>query len=81
MYNYVIPLWRKIHVNGASFDPKCEEYRSILRILGEDSLDEYLKKECERDYLQNQGTYEEWMQEFHKNYLEEWEIALWSKRT
>lgn len=79
-YKFIVPLRRDIHPNGVSFNPKSEELRRILDNLGEESMDEYLKKECEKHYLQNYGTVDEWREEFGKNYLEEEEIALWSER-
>lgn len=67
-YGYVVPLVKYLHPNGVHFDEK-----KCFDIVGTDraGLDKWLKQTCEKHFLDNVGTKEEFIEIFGKSYIEE----------
>ncbi len=74
-YGFIAPLRKDLHPNGVFFQIS-REMEAIIDSVDADSIDEFLKRECEKYYIANYGHYNQWMEEFGKNYLTDEELAL-----
>ena len=65
-YDFIVPLHRSVHPNGAS----CSDKNWL-------ELDHFLKRMCQEYYMKNIGTREEWYSEFGRYYDDRTNEKVW----